>query len=358
MPDRKLTILEADPDRAEWLEYWASTGREPFAHPGYVQLCTSNNERPVLLVDEHPTGTSIMPLILRPLSDMPWAQGAGVFDATSPYGYGGPFSRDGLADDFWTLVHRWSTEAKLVSLFGRLSLDVSVGSQLPCDLRAITSSQNVVVDVARSAEAQWMHYEHKVRKNVKKAKRAGLAVEVRSTYTDLHEFCKLYAATMVRRSAAAEYHFGSDFFAQLADRLKGFYWVAEVRTADGRLVSAELVLVSDRYAYSFLGGTYADAFPHAPNDLLKHAVIDRARNAGLRGYVLGGGYRPADGIFRYKRGFDPTGVTDFHRLEARTGEVYEQMVQLRLDFEHRSDVDAQLLPTHFPRYRAPLEPQG
>ncbi len=83
----------------------------------------------------------------------------------------------------------------------------------------------------------------------------------------------------------------------------------------GRVVSTELVLVSDAHYYSFLGGTLQDAFVHAPNDLLKHAVIEHGHGAGKTHYVLGGGDQPGDGIFRFKLAFDPEGVVPFFGIQ-------------------------------------------
>ena len=71
------------------------------------------------------------------------------------------------------------------------------------------------------------------------------------------------------------------------------------------------MLVSERNAYSFLGGTASDAFELRPNDLLKWELILWLKSAGKRRFVLGGGYGADDGIFRYKRSFAPHGLVPF-----------------------------------------------
>jgi hypothetical protein len=95
-----------------------------------------------------------------------------------------------------------------------------------------------------------------------------------------------------------------------------------------RIVSSELVLLSVETGYFFLGGTLAEAFALRPNDLLKHETFLRTREIGIRRFVLGGSYRPEDGLLRYKRSFAPTGVQPFNvgaqvidpaRLEALVG---------------------------------------
>ena len=276
-------------------------GREPFAHPAYVELFASGDEQACVVVGESAKGLVLLPLVLRPICGENWASKSSLRDATSPYGYGGPYGdRDGFTSELWSLLVQWMNANEIVSMFGRLALDAPTPSHLPPEVVISSDSDNVVVDLTRSPEDQWRHYEHKVRKNVKKATRAKLQVEVRPSFSDLEEFLRLYNSTMDRRKATARYYFGLDFFDALTAGLDGSYLAAEVRDERGRLVSAELTLMSDNYLYSFLGGTLQEAFPQAPNDLLKHTVIDYGRAAGRIGFVLGGGYTRDDGIIRIR----------------------------------------------------------
>ena len=96
------------------------------------------------------------------------------------------------------------------------------------------------------------------------------------------------------------------------------------------MVSSELVLVSEERVYSFLGGTLPEAFASRPNDLLKHEVALWARSRGKRQFVLGGGYQPDDGIYRYKLAFAPGGEADFCTYRhVCLPETYDALVQAR-----------------------------
>ena len=116
------------------------------------------------------------------------------------------------------------------------------------------------------------------------------------------------------------------------------------------------MLASENYLYSFLGGTSGEAFSLRPNDLLKHTVIEYGRESGLRGYVLGGGLGRDDGIFRYKRSFDPAGCVPFHRLTMICDDAsYNQLVEHRLAAScDDTGAKGTLAPGYFPAYRAPL----
>jgi lipid II:glycine glycyltransferase (peptidoglycan interpeptide bridge formation enzyme) len=193
-----------------------------------------------------------------------------------------------------------------------------------------------------------MDYEHKVRKNVMKAQRCGLRTELDFSGRRLDEFCDLYAATMARRSAESLYRLPRAYFEAICRELSGLY-VFFHTLADERVVSSELVLISRDRVYSFLGGTDDRAFDMRPNDLLKHSVVLWARSAGKREFVLGGGYRVDDGIYRYKRAFAPRGVVPFFvgtRIFAPAR--YDVLVAAA---GSRQGVDALRRRDYFPAYR-------
>lgn len=342
-------------DRSAWLEAWHATGREPFAHPTYGTLFEEAGGRARCAVRSSGDDVVLLPFLVRPVPGDDWVSQRDFHDATSPYGYGGPYGTPGSRHaDLWVDLREWLSQQGLVSFFGRLSLGEGA-SQLPDDCPLISDSENVIVDLRRTKDEQWRVYDHKVRKNVNKALRSGLEVEIRNTFSDVGEFTSHYHSTMDRRHAAEWYYFDESFFTTIATEMADSYLVAEVRDEQGTLVSAELVLVSDTLLYSYLGGTSSEAFPLRPNDLLKHAVIDHGREAGLHGYVLGGGLGGDDGLFRYKRAFDPTGCFPFQRLTMICDAVaYAQLVDHRLAGSRDAAGEGKLAAGFFPAYRAPI----
>lgn len=368
-------LTDVGPDRQRWLDVWALCGREPFANPDYVRLLGMPGDLPQLLVSQGTAGVEILPVALRPLDALVWISGSDWCDASSPYGYGGPYAESKPAYGTWGGLSKLFGELRVVTWFGRLALGTPVipnsaetsalcASALPFGAHESgstiveTGAENVVVALEHSAADQWRRYAPKVRKNVNKALRAGLRVRVSRRFNDLEEFTTLYAATMDRRGAAAWYKFDRAFFSALTATLPDGYLAAEVRDSTGRLVSAELVLMSDRRVYSFLGGTYPEAFQNAPNDLLKHAVINHARELGCIEYVLGGGLTAQDGIFRFKRAFDHEGVVPFHRVKMVLDKPnYIRLVDQRSQFEQEKTPNGGLQGNYFPAYRAGWVPR-
>jgi hypothetical protein len=329
---------------AEWAAHWAAwPGREAWAHTGYASLYEDEGARALCAAWRSDDGCVVYPFLLRDLRGEPF--GVDATDTITPYGYGGPFfwgrDRDAVAREFWPAFGEWAARERVVSEFVRFSLFED--ELLPYPGEREQRLVNVVRDLRPGVDELWMDCEHKVRKNVKRARRLGVHVEVDEEGARLGDFLRLYEHTLERRGAPARYRFGRAFFEAIGERLPGLHVYVHA-LAGGRVVSSELALVSERSVYSFLGGTDESAYDLRPNDLLKYELILWAKGAGRERFVLGGGYEPDDGIFRYKRSFAPHGLVPFlvgrrvllpelyRELTARTG---------------RSEA-----PAFFPAYRA------
>ncbi|HEY3446506.1 MAG TPA: GNAT family N-acetyltransferase [Myxococcales bacterium] len=282
------------------------------AHPEYARLFARPCDRVVCAVGEGGGATILFPLLLRPLAAEPWArEGEPRWDAITPYGYGGPFAfGEILRDDsgFWRAYGEWCRDERIVSTFARLSVFPEQLASIPG--RVEVRAQNVVVPLGGGGDAVWQRYRSKVRRWVRIAQEAGLSVERDGEGARLDEFMRIYQYTMERHHAEDWYYFPRSFFQAIVDRLRGHYAFFYALDA-GRVVSTDLVLCSSEHIYYFLGGTLRDLPDLGPNYLLKHAIATWAAAEGKRWYVLGGGYEPDDGIFRYKHAFAPRGVVPF-----------------------------------------------
>jgi hypothetical protein len=307
-----LVLDAASPgDLARWLSLWRGwPRREVMAHPEYARLFARPCDRVVCAAGEDERGAILFPLLLRPIAAEPWASaGEERLDAVTPYGYGGPFAWGSCDEEaFWRAHAAWCREERIVSTFARLSLFPEQLAGFPGDVEV--RARNIVVPLEGGREALWHGYEGKVRRWVHVAERAGLEVEVDRAGARIDEFLAVYTHTMERHRAERWYFFPRAFFAQLAARLLGQFAFFHTLLR-GEVVSSDLVLCSEEHVYYFLGGTYAEAFPLGPNYLLKHHIATWAAGEGKKGYVLGGGYEPDDGLFRYKRAYARRGEVPF-----------------------------------------------
>jgi hypothetical protein len=292
----------------EWLALWSSwPGREVWAHPGYASLYEDETTRALCAAWQSDDGCVLYPFLLRDLRVAPFDVEAA--DVVTPYGYGGAFAWGEPAAGFWPAFDAWAAERRIVSEFVRFALFDD--ELLPYPGEREQKLVNVVRGLDAEEDAIWMDVEHKVRKNVKRARRSGVQIEVDEHGARLDDFLRIYEHTLERRAAPPRYRFPRTFFESIAERLRGGFVYVHALHED-RVVSSELALVSEWTVYSFLGGTASDAYELRPNDLLKWELIRWAKRAGKRRFVLGGGYRTDDGIFRYKRSFAPGGLMPFH----------------------------------------------
>ena len=343
-------------DRGRWIQLWNDwPSREVAAHPSYVELFTQVGQRALCATWKSPECNILFPFIMRPIGDEHWAHGLEGWDLASPYGYGGPFIAEGAAsgvDAFWHAFDGWATDVGLVAAFARLSL-------FPDDLAPVlrgevaVAQMNIVRDLLVDDEGLLRDYEHKVRKNIKRALGSGLSVEFDEDGSRLDEFLSIYRATMDRRSADDRYYFDRPFFERICSDLPEQYVFAHV-VLDGGLSAPNLCCSQQTHAYSFLGGTLSDSFHLRPNDLLKHEVARWARDHGRSAYVLGGGYGGEDGIYRYKRSFAPKGEHEFRVWRHVVDRVaYDRAVSVRRDSEMtRGNRDWQPRARYFPQYRS------
>jgi hypothetical protein len=350
-----LEIWDArDPvDRSRWERLHADwERREVFAHPAYVSLFAPEPDRPLAAFAETAGGWILYPFVLRRI-DAPEASGA--VDIATPYGYGGPIGHGDAAmhaDAFWNDFGGWAREAGAVSEFVRFSLFED--ELLPYPGQRVEVADNVVRSLEPEPDELWRDFDHKVRKNVRRAHERGVEIEIDEGGDRLGDFLRIYGATMDRRGARPGYYFPSRLFEDLGRELPGRFAYLHA-LAEGRVVSTELALISAETVYSFLGGTDQDAFALRPNDLLKHELILWARKLGKRRVVLGGGYAPDDGIFRYKRAFAPGGVLPFsvgRRVIDRP--AYRRLVEARTAEGRRLEPGWEPDPGFFPPYRAEL----
>ena len=211
---------------------------------------------------------------------------------------------------------------------------------------------NIVRDLDLDEEAMFMDFEHKVRKNVKKAQRNNVQIVLDSTGERLDEYLDIYEHTMSRRQASERYYFPRSYYESIHEHLAGqFIYFHALH--EGRVISTELVLISAENVYSFLGGTSDDAFDLRPNDLLKCEIINWARTEGKRRFILGGGYHVDDGVYRYKLAFAPHGIMPFDvGRRILNPQLYDQFVANKARLRQGHGMHWSPAPNFFPAYRA------
>lgn len=302
---RVLTVADSGQWRALLPASFSAFGSLEFAriaerHTGYrARLFAFTGEDAVVAY----------PSLLRPISGLSFAGENRIeaWDSVSPE-YTGPLARSAVTNQtarrFREVFAEYCQRERVVSEFAHLhpwhlaSHRVSTESESP-------DREIVYVDLRASHEELWHDsFAYACRKNIRRARSENVRVSQAASAADIEEFHRIYIDTMDRRSALARYCFSVSYFMAFFEQMPDNATFFLARHGD-RVVAAVLYLHDDIDVYSYLGG--ADhAFQHVrPTNAVVDAAIRWAQRHGKQRLILGGGYRPDDGIFRFKASFSP-----------------------------------------------------
>jgi hypothetical protein len=294
--------LHALDDAAEWERAWRDLPpdrREVYYHPAYHRVAARwEGAAPHCVRLEHGSGWMLCPYLLHPVPD-------GGVDAQTAYGYGGPL-----------FVGEWSgtqREAALAALARHLHDGGAVAEFVRChtewaDGDALRAAGYRVFQVRTNVECTLSEgpfdqtWASGARRNVRKARSAGLTARAGGSAADWQAFTRLYAMTAERLGMSPGYRFDEEYLYGLAS-VPGVRLL--VVDAAGEAVAGAIVFVGGRLAHYHLGASDFAYQENRPNDLLYHGMAALAREAGCERIVWGGGMSndPDDTLFRFKTHF-------------------------------------------------------
>lgn len=283
-------------------EFWSNNTYYTYEYIKYYE--NSTDELRYFLLTEDGIPAVIMPFYIRKI------QGTEHYkDIITPYGYGGPLCKDcsnsNLLTKFWELADQWYQENNVVSEFVRFNLD---GNHKEYTGELTETLVNIRGAVKESDEAQWTAFSTKVRNNYRKAEKHNLSfnIVVGKNITDdfITEFHAVYIETMERNNAKDIYFFSKQYFESIIYSNPDNFAIA-VSYKENVAVSVELIIINATTLYAFLGGTRAQYFECRPNDFLRVEILKWAVKKEKKFYVLGGGQKDNDGLYKSKKVFFP-----------------------------------------------------
>jgi len=337
-----------------------------YYRPGYARTIeAAGHGKAIALLINGPNTQVLMPLLLRPLSDLPFAAGETGFDAITPYGYGGLLPLSEIQRPSATEVHaildalrQWCLETGVASCLIRLHpflfQDHWVGPEEGCSQGRVLSCRAVTfaVDLTR-----WDR-EHQRIAGMRTDRRSSLnrarcCLEVTWSERDvslaesLSVFRDIYEQRMAQLNANSYYLFPTRYYLSVVANLTDHLGVA-LAWRDGRPVAASLFLAERQFANYHLSGSTDEGRRSGAPTLLINAGAEWASERGCRLLHLGGAANDAHGLYNFKSSFGgPT--YHYYTLDVIADEPkYQWLTEERTKF--------QLLPLmrdgFFPRYRA------
>jgi len=323
--------------------------RSVFGSYSFVTLVAQKRGfEPALLVVEGAAGHIAYPLLLRPAKDLPFARGLFSYDSLTPE-YTGPIitgvASPDLQDHFRASVDLYSSEKQIVAEFCHLHPWAGLGGILDTD-RMQYDRDIVYVDLSIPPEVLWRdHFSHACRKNINRGRQRNLRVFQAETEEHIREFYRIYVTTMDRNRADSCYYFDLEYFLSIFKQMasNARFVLAEYQ---GKVVAATLYMHDAADVFSYLGGADVAAQDARPTNAVVFDTINWARREGKQRVVLGGGYRPNDGIFRFKSSFSRTTARFFVYRKVRLHEQYAEL-ERRWQEYYGVPPDTQ----YFPSYR-------
>lgn len=327
--------------------YWCNNVYYTYEYLKYYE--NSTDELRYFLLTEDGIPATIMPFYIRKIDAI-----ENYKDVITPYGYGGPLCKDcsktKILNHFWSMVDSWYNKNNIVSEFVRFNLNgnhVNYTGELSATLR------NVKGTVKENDEDQWTAFSTKVRNNYRKAEKHELTFKIweGKDITDnvITAFHDVYIETMVRNQASDIYFFPKQYFESIIYTNRDNFAIA-ITYKDTIAVSVELVIINNSTLYAFLGGTRAKYFECRPNDFLRVEILKWAVQQEKKFYILGGGLKDDDGLYKSKKVFFPKDddVIFYTGRKIINKEIYDSLSEPIVSATACDEVC-----NYFPAYRRP-----
>jgi len=255
--------------RASYAEIWAREEQGSFVGIRY----------------ESPTGQMLYPLLLVPLNSLPG--GSGLFEARSPYDFGGPWADgpdlEALHGEFRDTLVGWLQRRGVVSEFARLHPLRRGGQPADAKIHAENFAVNLTIPFDELFSSQHRRHRRAVRAFDRRNHETHWISDISAE--DATAFTELYARTMTRVGASTDYRFAEQTLAALM----ALDEMSLVRaTSQAEVTGAALFLRSGDDLFYYLGASADDRSP-GTNNAIFDAAIRNAQSRGLRTLHLGGG---------------------------------------------------------------------
>ncbi len=299
------------------------------------------------LLTEAGTPKTIMPFYVRKIEGL-----SNYNDVITPYGYGGPIysknTKSNVLSEFWRLVDDWYLKNNIVTEFVRFNLN---GNHLNYTGKLISTLLNVKGVIKTDDEKQWNQFSKKVRNNYRKAEKCNLEFSIYhgQTITEdvITQFHTVYTETMERNKAKDIFFFPKQYFENMIHANPDSFAIA-ITHKDNITYSTELIIINNNVLYAFLGGTRAKYFETRPNDHLRVEILRWAVRNNKEHYVLGGGLKDFDNLYKSKKAFFPKDNDAMYYTGRKiiNQEIYDKLAKTTcIKKDEVSDCD------YFPLYR-------
>lgn len=276
----------------------------------------------------------------------------GIFDAITPYGYGGvlfdgsPTQKD--LQLFWCSFNEKMREENIIDNFVRYHPVLANALQMKKISTVIDLGKTIAIDLS-STEIIWNNIVSKNRNMIRKAEKNGVEIRHGKDMELFRDFKRIYNVTMQKDNAEGYYFFEDSFYESIHRDLYNNYEMFYA-VLDGQIIAMSIMLYANKQMHYHLSGSLMEYRNCAPSNLLLYKAALWGCEQGFKTFHLGGGVGSGeDNLYKFKAAFNRNSDYQFSvGKEIFDRKKYDELVAIRA----RTDKDFNSESSYFPLYRS------
>ena len=296
----------------------------------------------------HEWGHVYYQFIVRPVPVQ--MEGLTYYDTITPYGFSGPIILSGdpekkqqLAELFNEAFQKYCDEHRIVTEYIRFNPWLNNRLDFEQFYQFRDNGHTLYIDL--TVDDFFMdQFASVARRQVRKAWKNNVEIEIDTTGESVAEFHRLYMLTAEKNQIAPYYMFSEESLRRSFERFSGKQFLISAKH-EGRYISSSLMLHHGDYLHYHLAANDPEFYSLAGNSLVIHEACRWGVEHGKKQLHLGGAGND-ENLYRFKRNFTKTEPLELMMgKKVRNQEAYDQLVEAKLKNEQIQ------IPGYFPLYR-------
>jgi hypothetical protein len=281
-----------------------------------------------------------------------------IFDASTPYGYGGPtiYSGDEKMDEvsagrlmksYFRSVEEYCHQKNIICEFIRFH-PLNKNYLLCGRFCQVRYSRRTVAMRLACGDILSDEITSERRRNIRKAQRKRITVEFDWKARHIEDFYAIYYQTMKKNNAEDYYYFSYEFFRDTVLALENNAMLL-CAYYENKMISGAIFLIGKNALHCHFSATDPDYLHLNAASLIIYRAAEWAKEMNLACMHLGGGHSESaqDSLLRFKKSFSRSDFLDFYTGQKVYNEkLYEEIVFLAGQDKRTQDQH------YFPLFRA------
>ena len=228
---------------------------------------------------------------------------AGLYDAATPYGYGGLVAEGNITEEFCKEYSDFCAANNIVSEFVRFN-PITDNQKTCSDMYDVVRLGETVYIDLRDEDYVWNNFTGKNRNVIRKAIKEGVTIHHTDEPWIIDEFMEIYNSTMDRDEATDYYYFKKEYYESIVHELKGNYSFFYAMK-DDKIIAVSIILFANNRMHYHLSASRREFQRFAPTNLMLFEACKFGIERGFSAFHLGGGVgSKEDGLYKFKKSFN------------------------------------------------------